>query len=251
MQLPITKMEINELVPATYNPNEMSPKELNKLTRSIKEYGVVDPIIINLKDNTIIGGHHRIKALKKQKVNEVYVAKLGDVGWVFNETNLSIPDKDTEKIMNIALNNISGEMNESKLTQVLSELERNKADFQLTGFDELDLERLKLDYEILVDEKAIQNVVEDLKTPSVTPASEETDETLPEGEEMVLESEDPMLQEDGEMSEEEFYEAMDEATLRSDDDIEMLEEFPCPHCGEMVSISNAIIDKIYEKDRLD
>ena len=56
-------INIKSIKPAEYNPRVMDYSEFGKLLNSIREYGLVDPIIINLKNMTIIGGHQRYDAL--------------------------------------------------------------------------------------------------------------------------------------------------------------------------------------------
>ena len=63
------KVFISELKPAKYNPRkDLQPNdpEYQQIKRSIEEFGYVDPVIIN-SDNTVIGGHQRLKVLKEQK----------------------------------------------------------------------------------------------------------------------------------------------------------------------------------------
>ena len=59
-----------DLKPATYNPRQISTKQYKDLKVSIKKFGLVDPIIIN-KDNTVIGGHQRLKICKELKYIEI------------------------------------------------------------------------------------------------------------------------------------------------------------------------------------
>lgn len=57
---------LTSIHPADYNPRkELKPgdPEFQNIQRSLKEFGYVDPIIIN-KDGTIIGGHQRASVLK-------------------------------------------------------------------------------------------------------------------------------------------------------------------------------------------
>ena len=146
VDLNIEKIDINELVPADYNPRKISDKDYHNLQNSIDEFGVVDPIIINLKDNTIISGHQRFDVLYyKNKLSELYLIRLGDVGWVFTDTDLKIKDKNHEKALNLALNRIHGEFDEDMLNEVLVELEELHLD-HLTGFD---LELNNIDYEFV------------------------------------------------------------------------------------------------------
>ena len=45
------KILLKDIVPTDYNPRVMSEEEFNHLSNSIDEFGLVDPIIINLKNN--------------------------------------------------------------------------------------------------------------------------------------------------------------------------------------------------------
>ena len=48
------KIKITDINPADYNPRKISSSDYEKLMQSIKVYGLVDPIILNLNDNTVI-----------------------------------------------------------------------------------------------------------------------------------------------------------------------------------------------------
>ena len=52
------------------NPREITKKQLKHLEDLIKDFGLIDKPIVNL-DMTIIGGHQRIRILKKKKIKEV------------------------------------------------------------------------------------------------------------------------------------------------------------------------------------
>ena len=61
----IESRKISELKFAEYNPRTISKKQFKDLVRSLKKFGLVDPIIINTlkgRDNIIIGGHQRTRA---------------------------------------------------------------------------------------------------------------------------------------------------------------------------------------------
>lgn len=113
-QIPIT-----QLIPADYNPRMIDSHELDKLKRSIKEHGFVEPVVVN-KDMTIIGGHQRIKAAKELEYTEIPCVVV------------DLP-KNKEKTLNLALNRISGEWDNDKLQQILVEMDDE--DRRLTGFD--------------------------------------------------------------------------------------------------------------------
>ena len=57
---------IKDLNPHPRNPRQISKDQVKHLEGLIKKFGLIDKPIINL-DKTIIGGHQRIKILKKMK----------------------------------------------------------------------------------------------------------------------------------------------------------------------------------------
>ena len=85
---------IKDLKPATYNPRQISTKQYKDLKASIKKFGLVDPIIVN-KNNTVIGGHQRLKICKELKHIEIDCVVL----------DLS---KEEERELNIRLNKNTG-----------------------------------------------------------------------------------------------------------------------------------------------
>lgn len=152
VDIDIEKIDIHSLVPADYNPRKISDKDYKNLKNSIDEFGIVDPIIINLKDNTIIGGHQRFDVLfYENESSEMNLIRLGDIGWVFPDTNLKIIDKNHEKALNLALNRVHGEWDEDLLNNVLIELEELNLD-HLTGFD-LELDDISYDFISRIDEE--------------------------------------------------------------------------------------------------
>ena len=122
----VIEVPIKDLKPNEKNPRRISKLELNKLIRSLKEFGFVDPIIVNThkgRENIIIGGHQRVQASRmmgKTTVPVVYV----DL------------EKDKEAALNIALNKISGDWDDEKLVEMLKELMDHEMDVTITGFDE-------------------------------------------------------------------------------------------------------------------
>lgn len=142
------KVNINDLINATYNPRKdlkPSDSEYQKIKKSIQEFGYVEPIIVN-KDNTIVGGHQRLKVLKDLDYKEIDVIRI-DI------------DKTKEKALNIALNKITGEWDYDSLERLLIELKDEEFDLGITGFelDKVNLEPLlhELD-EVNYEEKDYQ-----------------------------------------------------------------------------------------------
>lgn len=98
--LKIEYVPIASLKLATYNPRKHTPEAMAQLKTSIERFDVVDPVIINSaprRNNIVIGGHMRIKALKEmgiKKVPAVYV---------------NISEIAREKELNVRLNKNTGE----------------------------------------------------------------------------------------------------------------------------------------------
>lgn len=139
------KIKITDIVPARYNPRKISNEEYNKLSNSINEFGLVDPIIINLNNNHIIGGHQRYDVLMDEHMagnedyEELILIERGDIGWVFPNEQLEVKDLNHEKTLNIALNRITGFWDNEKLGDIMNELSVENVDLQLTGFDKNEL----------------------------------------------------------------------------------------------------------------
>lgn len=92
----IEKKKISDLKPAPYNPRKSSDKQEANLKKSLEKFGVVEPIVFNKQTGHIVGGHFRIRELKK----------LG-----YKEVDCVIVDlnEDDEKELNIRLNANTGE----------------------------------------------------------------------------------------------------------------------------------------------
>lgn len=118
---------------ATYNPRvDLQPEdeEYQAIERSLKRHGLVQPVVWNCRTNTVVSGHQRLTVLEAQGETEVTV---------------SVVDLDDiqEKELNVALNKITGEWDDDKLSVILNELGEEAAD---TGFTlpEIDVLRDKL-----------------------------------------------------------------------------------------------------------
>ena len=129
----IHKVPINSLISPEWNPRQITDEELTKLETSLKEFGYIEPIIVNDVNNHIVGGNQRCKALKQLGYDEV------DVVYVH------IEDLAKEKACNVALNKISGDWDNDKLRVVLEEIELSPFDINITGFDEIELTEFKVD----------------------------------------------------------------------------------------------------------
>lgn len=121
----IQKVNAARLNPAAYNPRrDLKPgdKDYEKLKRSIEEFGFVEPVVWNEATGNVVGGHQRLKVLLDMGETEIdcVVVNLG-------------PEQ--EKALNLALNRIQGGWDETKLAEVMADLDASAFDVSLTGFD--------------------------------------------------------------------------------------------------------------------
>src|SRR5262249_46401676 len=88
-------LPIDRLIPAPYNPRKaLKPgdKAYHKLERSLRQFGLVEPLVWNERTGHVVGGHARLAILRAMGVTEVPVSVV----------NLSDA---REKALNVVLNN--------------------------------------------------------------------------------------------------------------------------------------------------
>jgi len=132
----IVNRNAKELLPAKYNPRQITGKELDELKESIQLFGMVEPIIVNMKHgrkNIIISGHQRLKACKELGIEIVPCIELQ-------------LDEMKEKQLNIRMNKAGGKFDFALLNEFF-----DKNDLINWGF--LDNEFIKI-----VDTKEIENL---------------------------------------------------------------------------------------------
>ncbi|HOG24448.1 MAG TPA: site-specific DNA-methyltransferase, partial [Candidatus Omnitrophota bacterium] len=133
----IIKIETSKIRMAEYNPRvalKPGDSEFEKLDRSIKEFGFVEPAVWNKRTGNLVGGHQRLAVLKAQGVTEVEVSVV------------DLP-LEKEKALNIALNKIKGGWDEEKLAGILQELSQvPDFDVSLTGFESVEISQLFDEY---------------------------------------------------------------------------------------------------------
>lgn len=121
------KREISKLIPAEYNPRQLTEKQAKGLSISLERFNLADPIIINT-DNTIIGGHQRINIIK---------AKVGNNGFM---VDVRVPSRKLtpkeEKELNIRLNKNLGEWDYDLLANFDEDMLKG------LGFDSKELDKI-------------------------------------------------------------------------------------------------------------
>lgn len=152
----IEKAKMSDLISPDYNPRNIAPLELEKLKNSIEEFGYIDPIIVNEVNNHIIGGNQRYEVLNEMGYREI------DVIYIHEE------DENREKALNIALNKISGEWDNSKLVSIFEEFELEGFDVQLTGFSDLEITELRLEEDLEFYVPSDDDLIEEYEEPTTT-----------------------------------------------------------------------------------
>lgn len=141
---------------AAYNPRvDLQPEdeEYQTIERSLKRHGLVQPIVWNRRTNTVVSGHQRLTVLEAQGETEVTV---------------SVVDLDDiqEKELNVALNKITGEWDDDKLSVILNELGEEATD---TGFTLPEID-------VLRDE--LKSYFDDVTAPDEEEPTEEPEESF-------------------------------------------------------------------------
>jgi hypothetical protein len=128
----ISDVDPNSLIPANYNPRSIDKSAFDSLKASLRQFGFVEPVVVNLRSGVLVGGHQRVRAAIELGMTSVPVM------WV----DL---DETTEKALNITLNNtaISGYYTE-ELQVLLAELtvEMPVGQFVAVGLDKLIIEEM-------------------------------------------------------------------------------------------------------------
>ena len=74
--LQVVEVPIDDLRPDPANPRRISDAQIEALTRSIQEYGFVQPGLARSEDKTVIGGHQRLVAARRLGYKTVPVTFL-------------------------------------------------------------------------------------------------------------------------------------------------------------------------------
>ena len=153
----IKELPLKELKPAAYNPRKKlkkGDKEYEKIKQSLLKFGYVDPIIVN-EDLTVIGGHQRLTVLK-------------DLDYETAKCVIVDLPKEDEKALNIALNKITGQWDETLLADLLLDLQESDFNLDLTGFEPPEIDNILSnvhDKELSEDEFDVE---EELKKPTLS-----------------------------------------------------------------------------------
>jgi ParB-like chromosome segregation protein Spo0J len=129
-------LPVENLKPAPYNPRlvlKPGDRRYRKLAASLREFGLVEPLVWNELTGHVVGGHARLAILKEMGVTEAPASVV----------RLTL---EREKALNVVLNNMEaqGRYDPGKLADLLTEL-AELPELEMTGFDSRDLAALNLE----------------------------------------------------------------------------------------------------------
>lgn len=188
-------VSVNKLVPYVNNARSHSPEQINKLRSSLREFGFINPIIID-KDYGVIAGHGRLLAAKEEGMTEVpcvfadHLTEAQKKAYIIADNRMALDAGWDEELLRVEI----------------EALQADAFDLALTGFDEKELSKLFDDGNETEDDGF--NVEEELKRPVFSKAGDvwtlgrhrlicgdstkaETYETLMEGKKANLVVTDP------------------------------------------------------------
>lgn len=119
---------IDRLIPYVNNARTHSAEQINKLRSSLREFGFVNPVIID-RDYNVIAGHGRIMASKEEGIDKVpcvfvdYLTDAQKKAYILADNRMALDADWDEELLKVEIESLQG------------------ADFDLnlTGFDEAEL----------------------------------------------------------------------------------------------------------------
>ncbi len=124
-------VSIDKLIPYVNNARTHSPEQIIKLRSSLREFGFINPVIID-KDFNVIAGHGRLMAAKEEDITEVpcvfvdYLTEAQKKAYIIADNRMAMDAGWDEELLRVEIETLQG------------------ADFDvsLTGFDEKELSDL-------------------------------------------------------------------------------------------------------------
>lgn len=121
-------VDINKLVPYVNNARTHSPEQINKLRSSLREFGFINPVIID-KDYGIIAGHGRVIAAREEGIDKVpcvfvdYLTEAQKKAYIIADNRMALDAGWDEELLRVEIEALQAEA----------------FDVSLTGFDEKEI----------------------------------------------------------------------------------------------------------------
>jgi len=122
---------VAKLVPYVNNARTHSPEQINKLRSSLREFGFINPVIID-RDFGVIAGHGRILAAKEEGITEVpcvfadHLTEAQKKAYILADNRMAMDAGWDEELLRVEIEALQAEA----------------FDLALTGFDEKELSKL-------------------------------------------------------------------------------------------------------------
>ena len=150
---------IDELIPYVNNARTHSPEQINKLRASLREFGFINPVIID-KNKNIIAGHGRVMAAREEGIKEVpcvlvdYLTEAQKKAYILADNRMALDAGWDEEMLRVEIESLQGV----------------DFDVSLTGFDENEIAHI-FDEETEAKEDDF-NVEEELQKPVFSKAGD-------------------------------------------------------------------------------
>ncbi len=148
-------VEISKLIPYINNARTHSKEQITKLRSSLREFGFINPVIIDTEYN-VIAGHGRIEAAKQENITEVpcvfveYLTPAQKRAYIIADNRMAMDAGWDEELLKIEIEALQSEA----------------FDIDLTGFEEQEIADLfNTEQEVQQDDF---NIDEELSKPTIT-----------------------------------------------------------------------------------
>ena len=127
-------VDINKLIPYVNNARTHSPEQITKLRSSLREFGFINPVLIDREYN-VLAGHGRIAAAKEEGITEVpcvFVEHLSEAqkkAYILADNRMSLDAGWDDELLKVEM----------------ASLQEMGFDIGMTGFDESELADLFAD----------------------------------------------------------------------------------------------------------
>lgn len=135
---------IGKLVPYVNNARTHSPEQINKLRSSLREFGFINPVIID-RDFGVIAGHGRILAAKEEGIKEVpcvfadHLTEAQKKAYIIADNRMAMDAGWDEELLRVEIEALQAQAFDLSLTgfdeKELSDLFKDDADVQEDDFD--------------------------------------------------------------------------------------------------------------------
>ena len=104
---------LSKLVPYVNNARTHSPEQLTKLRSSLREFGFINPVIID-RDFNVIAGHGRIAAAKEEGITEVpcvfvdYLTEAQEKAYILADNRMALDAGWDEELLRIEIESLQG-----------------------------------------------------------------------------------------------------------------------------------------------